>query len=258
MDTSSPNSCHVPRRSPTPADDEIIDPQLLDSNNLDGASMDPHDDQAQSMDDDLGESFWRGEVSPTHAIPPSTANNPQASDDDDFQLDCAASGFGDSDDDEDDGLFFLDHNKGHKHQREDSFAPESSTPPVKTEDDSTFIIDDISAVKAPPVRHDGLFGRGQAKGETLAAYDKPVSHILDEDDQLMMDMREKGFSDRQIAQKFRKDGRNCYEYKSIGTRISRIKMAQAENVDFLLKEGYKEWMLEDVSYHHLPFRRPLC
>jgi hypothetical protein len=28
----------------------------------------------------------------------------------------------------------------------------------------------------------------------------------------------------------------------------RIRLAQADNVDFLLKEGYKEWEFEDVSH----------
>jgi hypothetical protein len=62
-----------------------------------------------------------------------------------------------------------------------------------------------------------------------------------------MQMREKGFSDRQIADKLAKDGRVRYDQKSISTRIMRIRLAQADNVDFLLKEGYKEWEYADVS-----------
>lgn len=61
-------------------------------------------------------------------------------------------------------------------------------------------------------------------------------------------MREKGFSDRQIADKLAKDGRMRYDQKSISTRIMRIRLAQAENVDFLLREGYKEWKFEDVGH----------
>lgn len=60
-------------------------------------------------------------------------------------------------------------------------------------------------------------------------------------------MREKGYSDRQIAEKLAKDGRSRYDQKSISTRIMRIRLAQAENFDTLLKEGYKEWRFEDVS-----------
>jgi hypothetical protein len=94
----------------------------------------------------------------------------------------------------------------------------------------------------------GTFGRrGRRKGETLPAYHKRVSHELDSDDELMLAMREKGFSDRQIAEKLAKDGRVRYDQKSISTRIMRIRLAQADNVDFLLREGYKEWEFEDVS-----------
>lgn len=63
----------------------------------------------------------------------------------------------------------------------------------------------------------------------------------------MLEMREKGYSDRQIADKLAKDGRVRYDQKSISTRIMRIRLAQAEHFDFLLQEGYKEWELEDVS-----------
>lgn len=64
----------------------------------------------------------------------------------------------------------------------------------------------------------------------------------------MLQMRENGYSDRQISEKLAKDGRIRYDQKSISTRIMRIRLAQAENVDFLLREGYKEWEFEDVSY----------
>jgi hypothetical protein len=99
-----------------------------------------------------------------------------------------------------------------------------------------------------PSRVPGTFGRrNREKGSTLPAYHKKVSHELDSDDELMMDMREKGYSDRQIADKLTKDGRIRYDQKSIATRISRIRIAQAEHVDYLLKEGYKEWRLQDVN-----------
>lgn len=62
-----------------------------------------------------------------------------------------------------------------------------------------------------------------------------------------MTMRDKGFSDRQIADKLAKDGRVRYDVKSISTRIMRIRLAQAVNVDKLLENGYKEWEFEDVS-----------
>jgi hypothetical protein len=120
-----------------------------------------------------------------------------------------------------------------------------------------FILDeDTGFVSKPSSRVPGTFGRrGHRKGETLPAYHKRVSHELDSDDELMMAMREKGFSDRQIADRLAKEGRVRYDQKSISTRIMRIRLAQAGNVDFLLKEGYKEWEFEDVS---CPAEAMLC
>lgn len=112
-----------------------------------------------------------------------------------------------------------------------------------------FILDEDTGFSvAPSSRVPGTFGRrGHRKGDSLPAYHKRVSHELDSDDELMMAMRDKGFSDRQIADKLAKEGRVRYDQKSISTRIMRIRLAQAENVDFLLKEGYKEWEFQDVS-----------
>jgi hypothetical protein len=123
---------------------------------------------------------------------------------------------------------------------------------VRTQADNTeaFILDeDTGFATKPSSRVPGTFGRrNRKKGETLPAYHKRVSHELDSDDELMMGMREKGFSDRQIADKLAKEGRVRYDQKSISTRIMRIRLAQADNVDFLLREGYKEWEFEDVSF----------
>ena len=66
----------------------------------------------------------------------------------------------------------------------------------------------------------------------------------------MLEMREKGYSDRQIAEKLAEDGRVRYDQKSISTRIMRIRLARAENFDLLLQEGYKEWEMEDVNLQY--------
>lgn len=119
--------------------------------------------------------------------------------------------------------------------------------------------DDVLTTK-PSSRVPGTFGRvNRKKGETLPAYHKRVSHELDSDDELMMEMREKGFSDRQISDKLAKDGRVRYDQKSISTRIMRIRLAQAGNVDTLLKDGMKEWEFDDVSpcSTSTTLRRPL-
>lgn len=120
---------------------------------------------------------------------------------------------------------------------------------AQTDNAEAFILDEDNDFSyQQPSRVPGTFGRhNRRKGESLPAYHKRVSHELDSDDELMMQMREKGFSDRQIADKLAKDGRVRYDQKSISTRIMRIRLAQADNVDFLLNEGYKEWEYADVS-----------
>ena len=145
--------------------------------------------------------------------------------------------------------------EGHKHQHVSLESTSTATPSQQhndnmdklESDDGLILEDDNSFLPAQSSRVLGTFGRQQYKGGCLAAYHKRVSAILDDDDQLIMDMREKGFSDRAISEKLVKIGGFRYDQKSIGTRIMRIRLAQAANVDFLLAEGYKEWELEDVS-----------
>ena len=60
-------------------------------------------------------------------------------------------------------------------------------------------------------------------------------------------MRDKGFTNQQISEKLAKDCGVVYNVKTVSTRIMRIRLIQAENMDVLLKEGYKEWQFEDVS-----------
>ncbi|KAH9877360.1 hypothetical protein IAQ61_002725 [Plenodomus lingam] len=92
----------------------------------------------------------------------------------------------------------------------------------------------------------GTFGRrDRRKGECLPAYHKRVSACLDIDDQLLMDMRDHGYTDVAIANRLAQNGGTRYNSKSISTRIMRIRLAQTANVDFLLAEGYKEWETED-------------
>ncbi|KAF3036193.1 hypothetical protein E8E12_006341 [Didymella heteroderae] len=122
---------------------------------------------------------------------------------------------------------------------------------IKAEGGESFLLDDETNMLGHHkiCRVFGTFGRRvREKGESLPAYHKQVSATLDSDDELMLDMREKGYSDRQIAEKLAKDGRVRYDQKSISTRIMRIRLAQAENFDFFLQEGYKEWEFEDDQH----------
>lgn len=215
---------------------ESIDQLILDQNRND-VEMNAGTDEGECMDD----------YKPSHDL-----------DNDDFELD----GF---------NHFSLPDNKGEndekgcdpeyngtitgqKRKRACLVFSQSTTVPLqrssvhsKVDSAEAFILDEDNVLpNKQSSRVPGTFGRrNRRKGESLPAYHKRVSHELDSDDELMMQMRDKGFSDRQIADKLAKDGRVRYDQKSISTRIMRIRLAQAENIDFLLKEGYKEWEFKD-------------
>ncbi|KAH4906921.1 hypothetical protein HBI80_077810 [Parastagonospora nodorum] len=196
---------------------------------------------------------------------------PEDPEDDEFKLDgpddfdavdeaAATAGEEEDDDDDDDGKGkgydpeYNDNVTGNKCKRV-KFAFNAATTAsvqrsaMRTQADNAeafFLEEDDVLTTKPSSRVPGTFGRvNRKKGETLPAYHKRVSHELDSDDELMMEMREKGFSDRQISDKLAKDGRVRYDQKSISTRIMRIRLAQAGNVDTLLKDGMKEWEFDD-------------
>lgn len=99
----------------------------------------------------------------------------------------------------------------------------------------------------------GAIGRKMRGHGNLVAYAKRVTADLDSDDELIMTMKEKGYSDQQIADRLKREGRTKYDRKSISTRVARIKWAQAARVDEMILEGYKEWQFEDVcGFHYKP------
>ncbi|KZM27180.1 uncharacterized protein EKO05_0004660 [Ascochyta rabiei] len=160
------------------------------------------------------------------------------------------------DDDDDDTGDYEDSPFGKKRKRVGTGASKTdmnhsqqTNARIKAEGGETFILDESTSHMAQQQQNDrviGTFGRrSRQKGESLPAYHKKVSAQLDSDDELILQMREKGYSDRQIADKLAKDGRVRYDQKSISTRIMRIRLAQAENFDFLLREGYREWEFDD-------------
>jgi hypothetical protein len=91
----------------------------------------------------------------------------------------------------------------------------------------------------------GTFGHRKRRSNKVSTYHKRISADLDSDDELILTMRDKGYTDAQIADRLAREGRARYDRKSISTRIARIRLAQAAHHDFLLKEGYEEWKLED-------------
>ncbi|KAL1610017.1 hypothetical protein SLS60_001682 [Paraconiothyrium brasiliense] len=135
------------------------------------------------------------------------------------------------------------------HFHHSNLAAERSAKRVTVDESRSYHIDDDAGISyQASSRVAGTFGRrNREKGSTLPAYHKKVSHELDSDDELMMAMREKGYSDKQIAVNFAKQHRVKYDSKSISTRIQRIKIVQSQRVDFELENGLREWTLKDVS-----------
>ncbi|OAG08394.1 uncharacterized protein CC84DRAFT_1114836 [Paraphaeosphaeria sporulosa] len=133
------------------------------------------------------------------------------------------------------------------HYRHTTLAAERSAQRVTADDSVNYHIeDDVGIAYTGPSRLAGTFGKiNREKGSTLPAYHKKVSHELDSDDELMMVMREKGFSDKQIADRLLKAKRVKYDSKSVSTRIQRIKVVQAQRADFELENGIIEWKMED-------------
>ncbi|KAF2204982.1 hypothetical protein GQ43DRAFT_363423 [Delitschia confertaspora ATCC 74209] len=151
----------------------------------------------------------------------------------------------DMDDDDDDEP--LEHKTRHAFFDRSVRMAEKAALRTQFEEDNSFTLnEDDDIITRPTSRDPGSFGRrNRQTGSTLPAYHKKVSHELDSDDELMVTMRDKGYTDQQIADRLAREGRCRYDRKSIGTRIGCIKLAQAAHIDRLLEEGYKVWEFED-------------
>ncbi|KAF2191364.1 hypothetical protein K469DRAFT_697041 [Zopfia rhizophila CBS 207.26] len=113
-------------------------------------------------------------------------------------------------------------------------------------DNSFLLVDDSDVLTRPSHGVTGTFGRKDPNVRScLPDYAKNITAELDSDDELMMTMRDKGYTGQQIADRLAKEGRIRYDRKSIATRIGQIKLAQAAHVDMLLLEDYKEWPFEE-------------
>lgn len=122
---------------------------------------------------------------------------------------------------------------------------------VYDESNSFLLIEEPNNYCQSSSRVPGSCGkRNYRTGAGLPVYSKKVTADLDSDDELMMALREKGFTDQQIADRLRDEGRVRYDRKPISTRINRIKAKRAELMDKMLEGGYAEWQYEDVGTYH--------
>ncbi|CAI6340224.1 unnamed protein product [Periconia digitata] len=221
-------------------DDDVGDDELDLDNESMSSGIDNEDDEDFVLDEDA---------------------NADADDDNDFAL----QGYDDyrvatPEHDDDDGVEALAPKRSRPayHKRSVRAAQRSGrrvTFDADLEDNTILTFDgddsdnDAGSKKKPRAmtsRLPGTFGRrNRDKGSTLPAYHKKVGADLDSDDELLLEMRDNGYSDRQIADRLAMEGRVRYDTKSIATRVYRLRQAQAQHVDYLLKEGYVEWRVED-------------
>ncbi|KAF2016282.1 hypothetical protein BU24DRAFT_480872 [Aaosphaeria arxii CBS 175.79] len=151
----------------------------------------------------------------------------------------------DEDEDEDDGS--TESKPKHKRAKVQGRRRKRTTLLAQTDTTNSFVLLDDGPTdegkKSQPSRALGTFGR--RPNLPRISHTRRITAELDSDDELIITMRDKGYSDQQIADHLSKEGRTRYERKSVATRIGRIKLAQAKNIDNLLEQGLKEWKYED-------------
>jgi hypothetical protein len=90
------------------------------------------------------------------------------------------------------------------------------------------------------------FKRRVAGGRT--AVSKKISADMDSEDEMIMEMREKGVSDKDIAEALTEDGRTNYNSKTIQSRYVRLKAALAAKRDELLDGDLTDWHEGEVRH----------
>lgn len=91
---------------------------------------------------------------------------------------------------------------------------------------------------AGPVQH-GPAGARVRGGR--AALPKPVTADLDSEDEIILRMKEDGFTDQQVVNKLKEENRVRYDRKTIGSRFLRIQAALAAKQDERLEAEETDW-----------------
>ena len=101
------------------------------------------------------------------------------------------------------------------------------------------------AVKTARTSHRNVLTEGGR-----AAVARKVTADLGEDDQIIVDMKRSGNTDREISDFLRQTDRVNYHPKTIGTRWKRLRIALAKAKDEELDRGDAKWSESDVSSPH--------
>ena len=78
-------------------------------------------------------------------------------------------------------------------------------------------------------------------------FPKKVNADLDSEDEIIKTMKEKGYTDKSIAQRLKDENRVAYREKSITTRYARIMRALHEHETKKLDDELSDWHEGDVS-----------
>lgn len=76
---------------------------------------------------------------------------------------------------------------------------------------------------------------------------KKVTAELDSDDELIFNMKNAKYLEKDIAKRLADEGRTVYNPKTIGTRWARLKKAKQAQQDKFLDEDLTDWHDGDVS-----------
>ncbi|KKY17681.1 hypothetical protein UCRPC4_g05314 [Phaeomoniella chlamydospora] len=105
-------------------------------------------------------------------------------------------------------------------------GPKASTSAGRRESDTP-----ATSSKYSKLRSDG--------GRPVVA--KPVTYDMDSDDELIVQMKQARYLEKDIAERLAAEGRTSYMPKTIGTRWARIKRVLQDRQDDLLDEEMSDW-----------------
>lgn len=77
---------------------------------------------------------------------------------------------------------------------------------------------------------------------------KPITVDLDEEDQLLVNMKKQGYKDEEIADKLAELGGTRYQPKTIHSRYNRLFKKAQEYEEKLLHEDLSDWHDGEVNY----------
>jgi hypothetical protein len=99
-----------------------------------------------------------------------------------------------------------------------------------------------------PTKRQKRYKMGTAVKGGHAPSFKPITVDLDEEDQMIVDMKQQGYKDEDIVVRLIEKGFTRYEPRSVGCRWMRIRKKTQEYEEKLLDEELTDWHIGEVSF----------